>query len=402
MSVERPASRVPVRSSVPLRIALYSHDTCGLGHFRRNLLIARALRASLNANVLLVSGIREAGSFPVEEGIDTLHLPALAKAGNLKYRPRRLDIGLERLVRLRSDAVFAALMAFRPDAFVVDNVPLGAVGELERSLRSLRSEGRTYTVLGMRDVLDTPQNVHREWLRPDNAAAIRDLYDSVWIYGDPDVFDVVREYDFPGDISRKTRFTGYLNPLAMVRERERTGVRGDEHPEVCLVGGGHAGAKLASTFADACTISGCQGLVLTGPFMDAESADRLAHHPNVSVRRFEADPIPLYRSARSVVSMGGYNTTLELLALGKHALIVPRVRPREEQLVRAEALNRRGLVDLLHPEKMTSDRIAAWLAADRTHHVTTRPSINMNGLASIVSDLSQLAGPHRSHTALAG
>jgi len=42
------------------RIALYSHDTMGLGHIRRTSLLARALRRPpLNAHVLLLSGIRE-------------------------------------------------------------------------------------------------------------------------------------------------------------------------------------------------------------------------------------------------------------------------------------------------------------------------------------------------------
>ena len=51
-----PAHHDPAR----LRIALYSHDTQGLGHIRRNLLIARALGEPVrNPVVLLLSGIHE-------------------------------------------------------------------------------------------------------------------------------------------------------------------------------------------------------------------------------------------------------------------------------------------------------------------------------------------------------
>src|SRR2546422_7780406 len=46
---------------VPYRVALYSHDTMGLGHMRRNLLLAQALRHSrLQAVVLMIAGAREA------------------------------------------------------------------------------------------------------------------------------------------------------------------------------------------------------------------------------------------------------------------------------------------------------------------------------------------------------
>ena len=401
MSVDRPVSRTGQGTDPRLRIALYSHDTCGLGHFRRNLLIARALRAHLKASVLLVSGIREAGSFPVDHGIDTIHLPALTKVDNLNYRPRRLDVGLERLVRIRSDAVNAALMAFRPDAFIVDNVPQGAVGELTRSLRCLRSEGLTYTVLGMRDVLDTPENVGREWLKPENVSTIRGLYDAVWVYGDSDVYDVANEYDFPDDIRRKIRFTGYLDPLAVRQDRTSVSVRAGEEPDVCVVGGGHDGASLAFAFAEACKETGRRGMVLTGPFMDDEDVLRLSDHPSVSVRRFLSDPIPLYESARSVVSMGGYNTVLELLSLRKHTLIVPRTAPRQEQLVRAEALGRRGIVDVLHPSLLNSSRLAAWLDRDRDLN-ETRPPLNMRGLDSIVRELGQLSSVRSAPSALTG
>lgn len=51
--------------------------------------------------------------------------------------------------------------------------------------------------------------------------------------------------------------------------------------------------------------------------------------------------------------MGGYNTVSELLSLRRPALIVPRVVPRQEQLIRAQALSRRGLVRMLHPGELT-------------------------------------------------
>jgi len=48
------------------RISLYSHDTCGLGHMRRNLLIARTLMNTYpDANILLITGERDANAFPL-------------------------------------------------------------------------------------------------------------------------------------------------------------------------------------------------------------------------------------------------------------------------------------------------------------------------------------------------
>lgn len=51
-----------------LRVVLYSHDTMGLGHIRRNLRLAQGLSESdLPIDVLLITGARESGGFSLPE-----------------------------------------------------------------------------------------------------------------------------------------------------------------------------------------------------------------------------------------------------------------------------------------------------------------------------------------------
>src|SRR4029434_2628044 len=88
------------------RIALYSHDTMGIGHVRRNLLIAQALvRSTSGASILLIAGAREACAFALPPGVDWLTLPSLYKDGDGTYEARRLGIGKDELVTLRARAV---------------------------------------------------------------------------------------------------------------------------------------------------------------------------------------------------------------------------------------------------------------------------------------------------------
>src|SRR5215207_2724394 len=177
------------------RLALYSHDTMGIGHTCRNLLIARTLVAPpVSATVLLIAGAREAGAFPLPPGVDCLTLPALHKSAGGAYAPRALQVGLADLVAVRARTIEAALQAFAPDVLVVDKEPRGAVRELEPALRTLRAGGRTRCVLGLRDVLDDPATVRREWAAAANEDAIEAFYDAVWVYGDPAVYDLAREY----------------------------------------------------------------------------------------------------------------------------------------------------------------------------------------------------------------
>src|SRR5713226_4976810 len=53
------------------RIALYSNDAMGLGHVRRNLLIAQALAGSpVEAAILMMAGTRQASTFTMPPGVD--------------------------------------------------------------------------------------------------------------------------------------------------------------------------------------------------------------------------------------------------------------------------------------------------------------------------------------------
>ena len=69
-----------------IRIALYSHDTVGLGHMRRNLLIASALASGpLEAAILMIAGNSRANAFSPPTGVDSVTLPALHKNAEGRY-----------------------------------------------------------------------------------------------------------------------------------------------------------------------------------------------------------------------------------------------------------------------------------------------------------------------------
>lgn len=377
------------------RIALYSHDTCGLGHVRRNLLIAQAL-SSMGADILMISGAAHARAFAVPPGVDLLTLPALLKKGRGRYSPRQFSFGIDDLIAMRSRTITAMLEAFCPDLFVVDNVPLGAMGELVDVLEHLRRRTDTRCVLGLRDVLDDPAVVAREWKQAGNFAAIRAYYDAVWIYGDPAVYDAASAYDFPADVRDRVTYTGYLD------QRKRwTGETGAEAPSpdgpfsMCVVGGGQDGMHLARQYAAAPLPEAARGLLVTGPFMGAEDRAALERmrHPRLHLTHFLSEPTALYRQADRVVSMGGYNTVYELLSFGQRPLIVPRIHPRREQYIRARRLADLGLVDVLHPEDATPSAIGAWLRREPPPPVAVHECLDMNGLDRIVEQVRHLLAP---------
>lgn len=388
----------------PRRIALYSHDTMGLGHMRRNLLIAQSLTTSAaRHSVLLLTGAFEAKSFPFPPNVDCVTLPALFKTRAGAYVPRRLDLSLDELLNIRVQTLLGALQAFEPDLLIVDKEARGALGELDPALEYLHRAGHTSVVLGLRDILDEPEVVRREWDERGIEDAIRTYYDAVWIYGDPHVYDAVEEYGLSAKVAERTRYTGYLDPrqrlpLASTAADPLAELEvGSDRVALCTVGGGQDGAGVAQAFAEAEIPSGTTGVIVTGPFMPAEAREHVhalaRGRSALRVIEFTPNPDALLARADRVVSMGGYNNVCELLASGKRALVVPRVRPRREQWIRAERLQRLGVLDVCHPDEITAEVISGWLAEDRAAHPASLHPIDLGGLRRIPALVEETLGP---------
>ncbi|MBE7384191.1 MAG: glycosyltransferase [Leptolyngbya sp. SIO1E4] len=384
-----------------LRIALYSHDTMGLGHKRRNLLIAQALGDSdINADILMISGMRDASDVPTPEGVDYLTLPALYKRADGQYQSRRLRLVLEEMIQLRSQLICTAIKNFQPDVLIVDNVPRGAVRELDPTLEYVKSQPHIHCILGLRDVLDTRAAVQRDWQRADSEAAIRRYYETIWVYGDSDIYDIRAEYGLPADITAKMHPLGYLDQRARLRHTSpavRSSLESLRLPKdnlvLCLVGGGQDGVALATAFAQATFPSDTTGVLLTGPFMPPEIQQQLHHwattNPQLHILDYFEEPTLLIEQASRVVAMGGYNTTCEILSFQKPALIVPRVTPRLEQWIRAERLQQMGLVDVLHPDRLSPETVSTWLHQPIDTN-PVRPTVNLNGLDNLLVALKQV------------
>ena len=398
------------------RIALYSHDTQGLGHIRRNLLIARALSGGGTAPIiLLLSGMHEATAFTMPDGVDCLTFPSLGKATNGEYFPRSLNVSLSKLIELRSKTICAALKSFQPEVLIVDKVPLGAFDELLPSLKWLRARGQTRLVLGLRDILDHPDTVRREWAAGGYESAIHKYYNRIWVYGDPSVYDPVREYGFAAEIAAMVCYSGYLNPQDVEhgpRESEAEDRQGTLRNlnlppgplALCLVGGGRDGLPLAEAFLRAALPAHTNGVLVTGPLMPdnarAELRSLTAHRTDVRILEFVTDPRPLVRQAERVIAMGGYNTICEILAFHKPALIVPRVEPRTEQLIRAARFADLGLLDMLHPQDLSPVALSQWLAGDSTSSAPRQGVgvLDFEGVLRLPSMLEELLAIHRPDT----
>ncbi|MFZ3583776.1 glycosyltransferase family protein [Loktanella sp. DJP18] len=381
-----------VDASRPPRIVLYSHDTLGFGHLRRNLLIAGALKQGQRTpEILMIGGMREAGAFAMPDGVDCVTLPAYAKGTDGIYRPRDLGGDLTALRSLRAQIIMATVESFAPDLMIVDNVPRGAQYELDPVLDMLRARGTTRLVLGLRDVIDSPGVVRRQWLRQRNFETIRKFYDAVWVYGDPSLYDILTDCELGGAIGEIAQHVGYLDPAVRLSQplagQDRDAVLGgDARPYVlCAVGGGRDGNAVCAAFAEARLPAGHRGILITGTQMPQALQNRLrkivARRCDMTLVPFVGEPIALMQGAARIICMGGYNTTCEVLSLGRPTLIVPRAKPRAEQLIRTSRLADRRLVDMLHPDALSAEALSQWMQADTAF--VPASTLVMNGLDTV-------------------
>jgi predicted glycosyltransferase len=339
------------------RVLMYSHDTFGLGHLRRCRAIAHALVERFKGlHVLIVSGSPIAGAFEFRTRVDFLKIPSIIKLINGEYTSLGQHTDVHETLALRRSLIQRTAESFKPDLFIVDKEPLGLRGELEPTLAFLKARG-TMLVLGLREVMDSPEHLRVEWARNDVLRKLDAIYDAVWVYGPRDFYDPLQGLGASAALYDRLCWTGYLRREVPAL----TSFHGPSVPEDALLvtaGGGGDGERIMHQVLAALDhqpdMIGPVVMVL-GPFMKAEERDevyrRAAAYPNLFLIDFDNRMEALIQSAAGVVSMGGYNTFCEILSLDKRALIIPRVRPREEQLIRARRAQGLGLVDMLMPDE---------------------------------------------------
>jgi predicted glycosyltransferase len=354
------------------RILVYSPDSDGLGHITRMLAIGTHMAGTLeDASVLMVSGSPLPEGLRLAPRVHHIKLPSVARKwqGDAASRSLRPDSG--DLIELRANLIRGAVVDFRPDMILIDREPFGIENELEAAIGYAKlSLPRTSLVLILRDILDSREATMRAWKSGKFTSAIERFYDRVLVLGTPAIFDMRREYDLPASVCEKVRYCGYVRLPRSPRRRDTVrrdlGLQAGEQLVLVTPGGGPDGAAVLRAYVEAIpsihALSGVRSLIVTGPGMDA--ADRqpvenaAATQPGVEIREFTPDMMSYFDAADVVVCRGDYNTLCEVATLRKRAVVIPRVRPVQEQRIRAERLARAGIVTTVLPDTLDADRLA--------------------------------------------
>ena len=344
------------------RLAFYSHDTFGLGHLSRCLKLAGSLLPVTGpAEGLILTGSPWARLFEPPAGFRFVELPPVIKRGR-SYGVRDAGEEMSSVLARRRRIVEEVVDGFRPDLLLVDNVPCGLRGEALAALESQGRRGRP-SVLVLRDVLDDPAVVEEEWQRAGAAEALERLFSEIWFFGEEGALAPLVAGPLEGFGHKVVVCGGLGDP----RRWWRDPVCRSERPRVLVTGGGGGDAeRLVGAYLELLERfrPPVESHLVLGPdfpiarFRLPETADRR----EVVAARFVPDLAGAMRRADLVVCMAGYNTICELRSAGRPAVLVPRVWPRREQLLRATAMERRGGARMLVPDRLTADTL--WSAIE--------------------------------------
>jgi predicted glycosyltransferase len=385
------------------RVAIYSQDSLGLGHLRRNTLIGEEfLAAAKESNILLFADSPVAPFFQLPDRMDHIKLPSIRKVEAGCWAPISLRIDDRELIKLRAHLLRNALLHFRPDVLLVDHMPVGARAELVPALRALKhASPQCRVVLGIRDILDAQDVIARVWENEGAYEVLGRYYDSVLIYGSKEIFDTCSTYRLPV-LPRGTHYCGYVVNQGPIRRAEpsRQGIRPPKRRCILVsAGGGGDGESLMRTYVRAVRMLGScadfatlMAVGVNAPPHVYRELEAEARGLRVRVVPYVEDSLTQMAAADLVVCMAGYNTLAEVLYLKKKALVVPRSGPSAEQKLRARIFAAKRLIDMLDPSELSPETLAQRLLTDleRNDYPAEGEAVPMDGARQAADRLLEL------------
>lgn len=382
-----------------MKVIQYCQHVLGIGHLFRSLEICRAL--SGHEVVLITGGPRVDARLP--EHVREVCLPDLQMNQEFKglYSSQK-NTPLNLLKEQRKAQIFNLIKAEKPDIFLVELYPFGRKAfrfELDPVLQAIRDKSLPgcRVVCSVRDILVEKEDAAKHELRAVNT--LNRCFDAVLVHADPKLAKISETFARFDEISIPVIYTGYIarRPAAGAGEgmRRRLRIGRDEILIVASAGGGSVGAPLLEAVMQAFDrLQRADRLhlkVFTGPYLDHEDFSRLQRAAGraVEINKFSPDFLAYLAAADLSVSMGGYNTTMNILATGVRALVWPFPQNREQRM-RAERLERMGILKVVADTDLAPERLAGSMARILSTAERASVEIDLDGAANTAAWLEKI------------
>ena len=376
-----------------MKIVVYCQHVLGVGHLHRAIELCRAFTGH---RVILVTG-----GPPVDvklpSHVHPVQLPALrmdANFGGLSAVDTQLD--LADVKRHRQELLQGLFLEEKPDCLITELYPFGRKAfrfELDPLLDTIKNGNDLLCGVfsSVRDILVEKDNAAKHEARV--VKLLNRYFDGVLIHSDPRLVRLEETFGRFNEIKAPLIYTGYIasHPPPGARDylRRKLEMAENDILVVASAGGGQVGMKLLQATVRAVNLIEGQVplklVVFTGPFMAPDDRRQLKEiaADRTAVETFSNEFLSYLAAADLSISMGGYNTTMNILSTQVQALVLPFAQNREQYL-RARRLAARQALTLLADEDLASDRLASKITAAIERPMRTRNIFDLDGAAATV------------------
>ena len=385
-----------------MKVLIYCQHIWGVGHLFRILEICKALRG--NRVVMVTGGPQSNVSLP--DHVREFRLPGLMTDRHFSgLFPTDKSKTLNQVKKERHRLFYDFFEKEGPDIFLVELYPFGRRAfhfELAPILEGIRNENlcRSRVVCSVRDILvEKKDQVTYEKKVVD---LLNRYFDALLVHADPNLVKLDETFSRIEDITIPVVYTGYVTPTtsqdAGHRLRQRLGISSDDRFIVASAGGGKVGIVLLQPVIEALKLINTRTPVhlhiFTGPYMPEEEFKQLAdhNHNNLHVSRFTPEFLSYLVAADLSISMGGYNTSMNILATRVPSLIWPYPGDREQGL-RAERLARIGAVTVIMEKDLHPARLADLIKQVLEQRPKDNAFVDLNGSLNTARWIAQGVSP---------
>ncbi|MDZ7343484.1 MAG: hypothetical protein ONA90_03110 [candidate division KSB1 bacterium] len=361
-------------------------------------------------SILVLTDLSIIGRFKFPRNVDYVHLPAMNRQPHSHQYAGNLNIALNDALTIRRKILKSAVKTFSPDFFIVERKPFGPQEEMRRTLSFVRKHlPKTKLIWGLLDVVGDPEMIRRDWTQQDFYRMLEHYCDEIWIYGTPEIFDHLTNYQIPATIAGKCYYMSYLRSWRLASARMHKDIvrfQQNKKPYVLITSGsGAEGFTLVDTYLRFLEHAGeslpFHSLIVTGPMMRTHEKlmlkKRAQKLPGVIFHRFSKHVLQYVEHADLVISNGGYNTFCEILSYRKKSIFAPPFVPPYEHLLRAEIFHKLGMITRVIPRDLSAERLGDIVQSSLYRRIELAPSsvrvrIPLDGLDNIVERIEILSG----------
>lgn len=374
-----------------MKIAYYCQHVLGVGHFHRSLEICRACSTSHEVTMIIGGPEIDIG----DEPFTFLKLPGLVMDDTFS-RLMTCDpaLTLEEVKELRKNRLLSFFSATEPDCLMLELYPFGRKA-FRFELTPLLNAAQTTScrvLCSLRDILVEKKTDH-DIYEHRAVDTLNGYFDSLLVHADPRVVTLDTTFGLTNQIEVPLHYTGFVTPRPATNARNRirsaASVGQEDKLIVVSIGSGSVGTHLLEAVARARRLlketDNLSFRVFTGPYCDSAVYRKLASEAseNMVVTRFTDNFVDWLAAADLSISMAGYNTTMNVLAAGVPALMLPFDQNREQRL-RVERLAREHPIRMLSEEELTDERLEQ-IIAEQLNFSRYQSSVDLDGAAKTCS-----------------